>query len=332
MDILNKSKFIKKNYQFISAIALLILILIVAIKPDSYISATYKGFIVWAKIVLPSLFAFFIFTKLLMQNKNSLKIFSVINKPFEKIYNVKSVGAYTFFMSVISGYPVGSKLTYEFFTQGMINKNEAHRLTAFCSTSGPMFILGSVAVSLFGNIRLGIIILCSHLLATLLNGLLYRNYNVKDGYNTLKSTSNLPSKESLNEIMYNTIISVLMVGGYIALCFTVMEIIFSLKITLPFSYLINCVLPEGSKVADCILKGIMEVTNGCVSLAESGCNLKTACIAISSLLSFGGFSIHLQSYMFLSKCGISYKYFLLVKVTQSILTILISSIFSAILL
>jgi hypothetical protein len=55
-------------------------------------------------------------------------------------------------------------------------------------------------------------------------------------------------------------------------------------------------------------------------------------MALTALLSFGGFSIHLQSQMFLSSCKIKYKYFLLTKITHSIIALIISAIFSAILL
>lgn len=362
--------FLKNNYEFILSLFLLLLILIIAINPKNYISATFKGFSIWAKIVLPSLFCFFIFTKLLMQNASTIKIFNFLNKPFEKLFNTPKVGGYIYFMSCISGYPVGAKLISEFYEQGAISKDEAFRVSCYASTSGPMFVIGSVGIAMFNSTKLGVIVLIVHLLSALINGLIFRNFRfnkvknkekkkdksttTKNKFSSINCTSQKekkiiiqinnkettskekfiykPTKQSLNDIMYNTIISVVMVGGYIALCFAILEVLNYLNILSFLGGAINKILPSTAKVGESILKGILELTNGCVSLSSGNYSLKAMCIAISFLTSFGGFSIHLQSYLFLSKCGISYKYFFASKVLHSIISIILSVIFSAILL
>lgn len=325
----------KKNYQFIFSIILLILILLIAINPEPYIFTTLKGFSIWAKIVLPSLFAFFIFTKLFMQEKFSIPIFNFLNVPFNKIYKSGKVSGYVFIMSAISGYPLGAKLTSEFFNNDIITKEEALRLIPYTSTSGPMFIIGSIGASLFKNYTLAIIILISHFLGALINGLIYKKMIFKQSFyfnSNFTKTKQPITKETLNEIMYNTIISCLMVGGYIALCFTILELLTNINLFQGLSNIINSFLPSNSYVADGFLKGIVELTNGCVSLSEGIYPLKTLAVVLSMIVSFGGLSIHLQSHMFLSKCGIKYKYFLLTKITHCILAGLLSCILSAFLL
>ncbi len=367
---INIKNYIKNNYEFLLSFLLLFLILIVAINPKSYISATLKGFTIWAQIVLPSLFCFFIFTKLLMQNNSTIKIFNFLNKPFEKLFNTPKVGGYIFFMSAISGYPVGAKLISEFYQSGTITRDEAFRLSCYASTSGPMFVVGSVGVAMFSNVNLGVIVLISHLLSALINGLLYRNFTFEENkrqklrlnnslykkfsrnksektklkndnititntknINTLQNKENLNSqKQSLNDIMYNTIVSVMMIGGYIALCFTILEVLNCLNILNGLGYIINKLFPRDAQIGESILKGILELTNGCVSISAGNYNLRIVCIALSFLTSFGGFSIHLQSYLFLSKCNISYKHFFFSKILHSTITIIISLVFSFILL
>ncbi|MBQ9792720.1 MAG: hypothetical protein IJW32_03115 [Clostridia bacterium] len=335
-------KKLKENYEFILCLTLLFIILVIAINPSPYISSTLKGITVWAKIVLPSLFLFFILTKILMQFKSFIKVFNFLNKPFEKIFNTKKVGGYTFFMSAISGYPIGAKLVSEFYLNNQIDKNEAFRMSTYCSTSGPMFILGSVAVSMFANYNLGIVIMLSHFISALINGLLYRNFKFKDTQPnscSISSNKNKPNekitiikKESLNDIVYNSIISLFMVGGYIALCFTLLEILFNISFLKLFINLFNNILPTNLLVGEGIIKGIVEITNGCVFLSTKTVSIKALAIILSGLISFGGFSIHLQSQMFLSRCNIKYKYFLLSKITHSIIAIILSTIFSIIIL
>lgn len=61
------------------------------------------------------------------------------------------VGAYAFIMGIISGYPVGAKIVTEFRLNGDCSKAEAERLLAFTNNSGPLFIIGTIGVSMFGN-------------------------------------------------------------------------------------------------------------------------------------------------------------------------------------
>ena len=61
------------------------------------------------------------------------------------------IGAYAFIMGIISGYPVGAKIVTEFRKNGDCSRAEAERLLAFTNNSGPLFIIGSVGISMFGN-------------------------------------------------------------------------------------------------------------------------------------------------------------------------------------
>lgn len=320
-------KFLHNNFQFILCIILLIIIFVIAFNPTNYIAETFRGLSVWATIVLPSLFCFFILTKILMQQEKNIKLFCFLDKPFKKLYNV-NFGGYIFTMSAISGYPIGVKLISEFYDQNLISKDEAFRLTSFCSTSGPMFIIGSVAVKMFNNYYIGIIILISHLLSSLINGLLYKNVGNK---RIPKNNDNIVIKKStLNDIMLNTITSVLMIGGYIAIAFTLLEFVtnsqFFTQICNFFNNFFNF------QIFESIFRGIIEVTSGCVNLVGKVISPKILCVVLTGLISFGGISIHLQSQMFLNKIGIKYKKFLLIKTTQAFISIGLSLVLSLILL
>ena len=96
----------------------------------------------------------------------------------KKLYNCPSISSYILFMGIITGYPMGAKLCADCYEKNLITKEEIVRINSFTSTSGPMFIIGSVGIGLF-NPTAGIIIFVSHVLGALLNGLIYRNYKRK---------------------------------------------------------------------------------------------------------------------------------------------------------
>lgn len=201
-SIVNQSGKILKKTNIILGIFLLFIIILIAINPAKYSLIAFKGIEIWAKVLLPSLLPFFILTKLFASTgviDGVTKIFS----PFmSKLYNCPSESAYVFFMSILTGYPVGSKLVSDLYNNSTFDKAQAIRTTAFCSNSGPMFILGSVAIGMFCDRKMGIIILASHIIGALLNGLLYRNYGKH--YTNIKINKNVDyifkTKEEKNNV------------------------------------------------------------------------------------------------------------------------------------
>ena len=81
-------------------------------------------------------------------------------------------------MSIISGYSVGVKLIAQFRDANYLTDDEAKRLLPLASTSGPMFILGTI-VSMTGDRKSGIIILICHILSSLITGLIFRIHDKK---------------------------------------------------------------------------------------------------------------------------------------------------------
>lgn len=51
-------------------------------------------------------------------------------------------------------------------------QNEAERMLAFTNNSGPLFIIGTVGILLFGNTSIGILLFITHLLSSITVGLI----------------------------------------------------------------------------------------------------------------------------------------------------------------
>ena len=71
------------------------------------------------------------------------------------------------------------------------------------------------------------------------------------------------------------------------------------------------------------IKGLLEMTVGCNSIAESGeLTLLYQCILCTFLISFGGFSVYAQSMSMLSGLNIGSVYYLATKLTHGLLAAL----------
>ena len=374
--ILSKINSYKK--QIFITIFLLTFSLLFVINSSKYISVTIDGILLYGTKILPTLLPFFFVTKVL---SNFNFIYAVCNQfsfLTKLLFNTKAISSYIFFMSIISGYPVGAKLTTEFYENKIIDKNDAQKILSFCSTSGPLFIIGTVGVGFFYNQFLGIIIFFIHVISSILNGIIYRNLGsrkivkfsskkgvkndgkIDDNFNAkldekidvkhdknlcqnldenlAKNNSNIiknlnientkinDKNFSLQECMYSSIQSVLIVGGYIIIFYVLIQILLDYNILSPLINLLNLLgLPPIQSKGLCA--GLIEITKG-ISILSTSSNIKLNFIISNFLISFSGVSILMQANAFLDKININKKMYVLQKFTHGVISLVLSIIVS----
>ena len=156
--------------------------------------AVKNGLTLWATSVVPSLFPFFVATELLLHT-NIVNFFGrILNKYMKPIFNINGKGSFCFIMGLISGYPVGAKIACEFRKKNICSKVECERLLSFTNNSGPLFIVGTVGISMFGNTTIGILLLFTHILACITVGIVFRFWK----NNNSRSSENLESISAKN--------------------------------------------------------------------------------------------------------------------------------------
>lgn len=320
MRLSNKFK-INKNVILIFII--LILLIAIIVNPAVYITSCLNGLVVWATVVLPALLPFMFFTKTLTE-LGVADILATKFKLFPKIFKVPSVAIYVFVLSILSGYPVGAKIVADLYQNGSITKEEAYKITTFTSNSGPMFILGSVGIGMLASKKLGIIILISHILGALINGLLYRNHKEKNIEINKKII--LKNNSSIGELMWNTVHSVLIIGGFIALFFVIIEILNNLNIFYPISSLFSKIFNLDINIFNSIFNGIFEITRGCLDISKLGLNEFFTGILCTFIISFGGLATTMQALVFLKKFDMKMSFFIKQKITHAIFASVISTI------
>lgn len=302
------------------------------------LSAAKNGLTLWATCVVPSLFPFFVITNLLSHTKVVSFTGKLLDKFMRPIFNVPGVGGFAFVMGLISGYPVGAKVVSDFRENGMVTKDEGERMLAFTNNSGPLFILSSVGIGLFGDTKTGLLLLCTHILSCITIGIILGKFSKKsdeeyrirkklerqnfNNKNT-KSSTNVTLK-NLGEVLGNSINSaistILMIGGFVVI-FSVIISILNNTNTLDFlSKFLNPILAFlgfDLDLAKPLLSGIIELTNG-VNLVSS-IHIKAMSqniIICAFLLGFGGFSVLLQVFSIVSKTDLSMKKYFIGKFLQ----------------
>lgn len=297
---------------------------IFACSPKVYIQSFLNALTVWAVNVLPVLFPFFVFTNIIVMLSDFKP--NKIDKVFSKIYKTPNGASSIYFLSVLSGYPVGAKLVSGYYFKGSINKQQAENMLSFCSVSGPMFMLGTVGVCIFGSKKFGLIILCSNIIASLINGLFYCKKN--------SSKDTVPSHEKSDNILsksvYESMINILLVGAYICLSFLLIDMLQNLGI-LKFISNTICRVTNNRVTRDIVeslLVGIIEITRGCLNLSLSNLPINLSVVLCSGIIGFGGLSVFMQSAHFFDKMQIKKSLIFRQKISQGFFATLISIILS----
>lgn len=293
------------------------------VKPDFYLQSASKGLSLFASSVLPSLFPFYFCSLLLTYTGAAHTISQLGKKPVKLLYNAPKESAYALFLSILCGYPVGASTLCELYEAGAISEEDAKTCSAFCQTAGPVFMLGTVGGAIFQNQKIGLIVLIAHYLGALLNGLLYRSKGKvsQQKYNIVKLSS-VDLDSILSKTISKSTINMLCVGGYIVICGMLADTLELVGLTTLIANLGNFSLPIKS-----VCYGVIEMTRGTIECANI-INPRVSIPLCTGIISLGGLSVTLQSYTFLSKCGMSLASIMLRKLTQCLISMPIAFLIS----
>ncbi len=339
-------KILKKFENVRTYLLIMITVFLVAcliVFPNNTIDAALNGLITWSNVVLPSLLPFLIGAEILI-GLGVVDFIGVLLSPvMYPLFGTSGEGSFVFAMSVTSGYPVGASLVSRLRQQNLISRVEAQRLISFCSTSGPLFIIGAVSVGMFKNPSIGALLASSHYLGAITVGLLFKNYgrtkaisstnnkqiNSNNNYikKALSELINTRKKDgrSISKLMGDSIKSALeamvMVGGFIMIYSVIIEILKITGIIKFFTYFLNILIPVNldAKLIEGLISGLLEMTNGCKLLSEaSNASIISQLCSVSFLIGWSGLSIHSQAISMLSNTDINPKLYILSKSLHAI--------------
>ncbi len=328
--------YVKKTLLPIMAI-LFIAALIIYPKPA--VSAASKGIKLWFEIVFPSLFPFFVASQLLSKS-GIVSLFGIILEPIMRpIFNVPGCGSFALAMGIISGYPVGASITADLRKQELITRIEAERLLTFTNNSGPLFIMGAVAVGMFNHAKLGYLLYLSHIAACLSVGIIFRFYKKSQTNLRFKAKAKISSNIKIElkrlrnsdinpwtlfgDCIKNSIYTLLAIGGFIIFFSVLINILLTSGVIGYISSLIAAFTGAaglGTGLIQGFFCGIFEITTGASLINQSSASLVIKLCCASLVIGWAGFSVHTQVMSIVSSTDIRVKPYLTGKALQGILS------------
>lgn len=319
-----------RNSKIIIIILLSLIMFQIVKNPKVSISSASEGLNLWFNLLIPSLFPFILISDLLV-SFGFIDIFAKFLEPIMRpVFNVSGIGIFPFSMSIMSGYPVGAKLTSKLRSINLISKIEGDRLISFSSTSGPLFIMGTVLIGMVGAPKLAGLMMIPHYLGAITIGLIFRFYK-RENYRSLsnsyigkgakfKNYKNSSIGFIISKSIKDSMDSILIIGGFVIIYSVVINILLSSStfnfILLKIASFINIdvTLLKG------LIAGIIEITNGCSIISKLDIDLINKIIMLNCVIAWGGFSIHSQALAFISTTDISTTIYLVSKAIHSCLT------------
>lgn len=321
---------------FTPVLIVILLILGIIIFPNESIIAANEGLNIWTTVLIPSLLPFVIGANLIVDLKIVDILGFIINPITKFIFNVSGKSALVFVISTVSGYPVGSKLASELRNNNEISKYEAQRLVSFCSTSGPLFIIGAVATGMFQDSSLGYLMITCHYLGSISVGILFRNYGKellpKSKYSLKRNIKDIIDNKVSDDngffVLFGSAVfsgtnTLLMVGGFVIVFSVVFKILSLFNIISLISSILSIplslfgVTPE---LCYALICGLFEMTIGCDKIASITSSPEVLRASLASfLIGFSGLSILAQCCNFLAKTDINTNLYILSKFLHGIL-------------
>lgn len=298
-----------KKKEFITVLitltAALICILLI-IDSEGMISAVHKSVFVCLEVIIPSLFAFMVFSQLLVSSGAADILFYPLYRLSRFWFKGGRREFGIFMLSLIGGYPVGIKLLK---SEIAYNKNYtaiAEKMLGYCYCGSPTFIIQIAGLSVLGSSKAGLIVYLSNVLSCFTLAVIINLTSKK--FDTIENTSPSCAKITLSSVTESINGTVKALG---VICGTILAFNVLLE-------LLSCsgFLTVFEKVgADKIFRASLEISN--LSLFQgSGYGLMPLFAGITS---FGGFCIVLQTAA-LSEGKIGLKKFMLCRIPASLLS------------
>ena len=302
----------KRKYQeLLAVLIILFLYLGIFINPSLIIESGISSINIFKTKLFPSIFPFFVLASLLLELGLATKISIKLNPLIRKIFHVEGNSSFIILVSLISGFPSGSKYVVESYKDKTIDKNTANYLLTFTHFANPLFVLGTCGLIL-NSLSLAYKILIIQILSNLILGIILRPKEIISS----KITNNHQNKsflEALPKAINDAIKVLLFMLGSITFFMFFSKLLISTLSLNPFF--------------NTILTGLLDMTSGISLVNTIDTTNYIKGLLVLTFITFGSFSVHLQVLNNIKEEDIEYKYFFIGRIIETSIALVLYILF-----
>ncbi len=313
-----------------------------ALYPRVVFDGAALGLKTWWNIVFPALLPFFIASELLM-NFGVVHFMGVLLEPVMRpLFNVPGAGSFVMMVGFFSGYPIGSMVTARLRSEGLCTRVEAERLMSFTNNSSPLFMLAAVAIGMFNNPKVGLLIAGAHYLSNLTLGLGLRFYGrdgrahypgppqrngsiVRHAFQRMfqvQREDNRPPGKVMGDAVRSAVTNLLNIGGFIILFAVIIRLLTTAGVIDALAGILGMLLlPLGFApgILPALGSGFFEMTIGSKLASEAAAPLLQRVTAVGMILAWSGLSVHAQAASMIAETDIRMKPFIMTRLAHTAL-------------
>ncbi len=328
--------------RLLAFIVFLIALMIIFFPEVSY-QASLEGLRLWFEIVLPTLLPFFVMADLLMGLGVVSFLGSLLEPIMRPLFRLPGEGAFAVAMGLTAGYPLGAKITGELARSKSITQVEAERLAAFANTAGPLFLIGAVAIGMFGRPELGVSLLIAHYGGALLVGFCMRLHRgpespriarkgsyfgrALEALDKARKTDGRTFGRIFSDSIRETFQSLLFIGGCIMIFSVLVQVLDATGIMIPIKSFVAWALSLTGldpSLAGAVLNGFFETTLGAQTASASIASLGGRVAVTGLVIGWSGLSVHMQTRAMLAGSGVRYMPYVYGRILHGIFATMIT--------
>ena len=305
--------------------------LCLCIYPAESAAAAREGITLCLNLLIPSLFPFFVCSSLFIALGLADLPGKLLNRWMRPLFGVGGSCVSALLLGAVGGYPVGLRCLDQLYHTGQCSREDTYRLSAYCNNCGPAFILGVAGAGIFCSSGAGLLLLLTHLGASVLVGLLFRFYHPP---RQKSEAGSAPSPVTATAGSFTAVFpscvrgsfsSTLNVCAYVILFSVVIRLTDCTGLLALLSRLLLLPLPPGTNPGLCrsFVAGILELSTG-IGALQGLISSPVAFPLAAFLLGWGGLSVHCQSLPFLQHADIPPHIYLTGKFLQGVFAALLA--------
>ena len=290
-----------KQTQRIAGLAATIAMLAMILDGKTALNGAQEAVSMCFQAIIPSLFPFLVLSILQVNVLSSTPL--PLLQPLRHIFGMKKGTEAILISGFLGGYPVGAQCVSSAYRAGYLQRDEAERMLAFCSNTGPAFLFGIVCTC-FPDQRFTWLLWGIHILSAFLVSI------------TVPSRSAYPTQLfiahpfSLSDALRQALTTMATICGWVVLFRVIIAF---------FKRWVLWLFPAVYQTA---LIGILELTNGCFEL-QTVTSLPLRFVLCSCLLALGGSCVFMQTLSVTH--GLSLRFYIVGKLLQTFYSLLLSS-------
>ena len=302
----------KKKYQELFAVLIILFLYLgIFINPSLIIESGISSINIFKTKLFPSIFPFFVLASLLLELGIATKISNKLNPIFKRLFHVEGNSSFIILVSIISGFPSGSKYVVESYKSKTIDKTTANYLLTFTHFANPLFILGTCGLIL-NSLSLAYKILIIQIISNLILGIILRPKEIISS----KKINNYQNKsflEALPKAINDAIKLLLFMLGSITFFMFFSKLLTSFLSLNPFF--------------ETIITGILDMTSGISLVPSINTTNYIRGLIVLTFITFGSFSVHLQVLNNIKEEDLEYKYFFFGRIIETSIALLLYILF-----